>query len=113
MNREPDTCVHCGLITPAQLVERYTFGLPLFMRMSDKYDRTKGGCWNRDLWLRRHDPSPSRLENLSRTTHFHLMGAPFSPYGVPFSSHGAHPHIRISTLSTLYEHPLVLPQLMH
>src|ERR1700682_3163392 len=41
MNREPDTWVHCGLITPAQLVERYTFGLPLFMRMSDKYGRTK------------------------------------------------------------------------
>ena len=41
MNREPDTWIHGGLITPAQLVERYTFGLPLFMRMGDKYDRTK------------------------------------------------------------------------
>src|SRR5216684_11731 len=84
MNREPDTCVHCGLITPAQLVERYTFGLPLFMRMSDKYDRTKGGCWNRDLWPRRHDRSPSRLENLSRTTHFHLM-VPTHTYVFPLS----------------------------
>jgi len=41
MNREPDPWVHCGLITPAQLVERYTFGVPRFMRMSDKYDRIK------------------------------------------------------------------------
>jgi hypothetical protein len=41
MNREPDTWVRCGLITLAQLVEGYTFGLPLFMRMTDEYDPTK------------------------------------------------------------------------